>query len=239
MALKSEIIKTAYSHLIISGLTSDPTPEENLFALEMLEDMAREFDSRNICTGYNFNDEPDGCDESGVERQFLNAFKTNLAIRLISAFGKDIPPVLMAQANQSLSNMSARTAKVRQIQHPNRQPRGSGSTLRYNRWRRFFRDPAEAPQSCATNNLQVGEVNDYVEHYDVYLNKYEYIDSYTIEEDPGLMVEESSTDGTDISYRVKAVSTSESVSTFQALQITVTTTDGRVEKRQINFNVTD
>lgn len=239
MNLKSDIINTAYTHLIISGITSDPTPEETDFALDVLEDMANEFEARNICTGYNFQDEPDVNDESGLERQFFNAYKTNLAMRLISAFGKQIPPVLMSQANQSLSSMSARTAKVRQIQHPNRMPRGSGSTLRFNRWRRFFRDPAQAPISCDTNKLQIGEVNDYLEDFGAYLRDFEYIESYTIESTDALDIEESSNDDNIVYYRVKAVSTSETSSAYQLVRITITTTDQRIEKREINFNVTD
>lgn len=239
MNLKSDIINTAYTHLIISGITSDPTPEETDFALEVLEDMAHEFDARNICTGYNFQDEPDVNDESGLERQYFNAYKTNLAIRLISAFGKQVPPMLLAQANQSLSSMSARTAKVRQVSYQTRMPRGSGSTLRFNRWRRFFRDPAEAPQSCATNNLQIDEVNDYREDFGAYLRDFEYIESYTIESTDGLEIEESTNDDNIVYYRVKALSTSETNSAYQLVRITITTTDQRIEKREINFNVTD
>lgn len=239
MALKADIINTAYSHLVISGVSLGPSDEDTSLALDILEDMAAEFEARNICTGYNLQDEPDVNDESNVPRQFLNAFKTNLAIRLVAAFGKQAPPTLMTQANQSLSSMSARTAQVRQVQYPNRMPRGSGSTLRFNRYRRFFREAERAPISCATNQMRIGEINDYVEHFDSYLNEIEDIDTYTIQADAGLSIVSSSNETPDINYRVEATGTNKTGSTWQLVKITITTTEGRKEIREISFNITE
>lgn len=148
--LKIDIIDMAYAHILISGITLGPTNEDIDIALDILEDMAWEFYSRNICTGYNFQDEPNPNDEAEINRLFANAFKTNLAIRLLAAFGKVPPQTLVAQANQSLSNMSARTAKVRQVSYPNRQPRGSANSLRFNRWRRYYLPEEKESYKCYT-----------------------------------------------------------------------------------------
>lgn len=238
MALKQDLITTAYTHLTIFGISLGPSNEDTSFALDVLEDMAAELEARNICTGYNFQDEPDVNDESGLPRAFLNAFKTNLAIRLIAAFGKAVPPTLASQANQSLSSLSARTAKIRVTPYPSRQPRGSANTLRFNRWRRYYIPENQASQSCATNSMQIDEVNDYVEHYDAYLIENEDIDTFIIESTSGLNVISSSNTFTDINYRVEALSTSETGQAFQIIKLTVTTTDGRVDIREVSFNVT-
>ena len=58
--LKADVINRAYSKQRISGITSIPSSEDNELALETLEDLAHELEeARNICLGYNFEDEPD------------------------------------------------------------------------------------------------------------------------------------------------------------------------------------
>lgn len=238
---KIDVINDSYSQLRISGLTVDPGPEELELALNRLEDMAAEWETRNICTGYNFEDTPDPNSTTNIIRGYKYAYSTNLSVRLIADFNKQVPAELMKQATQSLSNLSARTAVVRQVQAPRRQARGSGSTLRYNRWNRFYRPVIEAPISCATNQMDIGDINDFIEHFDAYLDDGEVISSFTISADLGLTIVSSSLTSPDVDYRIEAVGgdAGNNRGGVYVVFIEVTTDAGRVEQRQVQFNLTE
>lgn len=237
MALKIDIIKGAYSQLAISGVTVGASNEDLKTALERLEDMAAEFQSRNICTEYNFQDKLNLNDESNIKREFFHAFKTNLAVRLIPDFIRDVPGTLIKQANQSLSNMSARTAKVRQVDYPTRMPTGSANTFRGNLLR-YNRPSNKPPQSCSTNYMHLGDINDFVEHFDSYLDNLEDIDSFIIESSSGINVITSTNSFTDVTYRVKATGSSGVRNDLNLeVKITITTTEGRVESRRVIFSI--
>jgi hypothetical protein len=240
MTLKVDIINGAYSLMRVSGLTKSPTDEDLELALERLEDMAEEFRGRNICTGYNFEDTPDPNSVHNVERKYWYAYKSNLAARLLADFGKQATPELIAGQRASYSFLSSDTAQVRSTQYPSRQPIGSGNNLRRYSWRQYYSPVEEAPISCATNKMIIDNVNDFVEHFDAYLNDGEVISSYTIEADTGLTIISSSNATPDINYRIRADGTSsEELNTLFQVKIVVTTDDSRVETRLINFELTE
>lgn len=239
VALKVDFISDAYSQLRISGITVDANPEELEVALTRLEDTAAEWFSRNICAGYNFEDEPDPNSDSGVPRAFWQAFSTNLAIRLIPDFNKEVPQALIQAARQSLSNLSARSAadRLKQVEYSSRQPRGSGNTLRYNRWNRFYRTQDVPPDSCDTNQITIGDTDDYVAHFDSYLDGGEAIIGFTIEADSGLTVNSSSLASPDINYRVTGKSNA-TLGNHQRVKIVIGTDTGRVKTRYVDFDIT-
>lgn len=236
MTLKSEIINDAFAQLRISGLTVIASPKNNEDALNRLEDMAEELEGRNICAGYNFEEAPDPSSEMGTERKFNQMFKTNLAIRLASDFGKIAPQLLLSQATQSLSSASSMVAaeNIRQVQPSRRSPIGSGNH-RNTAYRRYqYPDPLP-PNQCATNKLLIGETQDYIETFDTYLGG-ESIASYVITSDEGLSILSSSYTATAVSYRINAVDNS-TQGIWQQVKITITTDTTRVVTRLINFEV--
>ncbi len=238
VCLKVDLISEAYSQLRISGLTVEPTPEDLEVALNRLEDIAHEYDSRNIKVGYNFEVDPDPNSDSNIPRAFKQAFATNLAVRLIPDFNKAVPEMLGRMAMQSLSNMSARVASnnARQTEYPRRFPRGSGSTLRYNRWQRFYRDPPRAPQGSPL--LNVGEINDFKEDFSDYLINQEEIQSFTISADDAVVIVSSSNDSPVISYRLEGEARAENrAQSLYNVTIVITTDTGRVSERVIAYNV--
>jgi hypothetical protein len=240
MTLKVDLINGAYKRLRISGITKSPTPENLELGLDQLENMAEEFRGRNICVDYNFEDTPDLNSVHNIERKYWYAFETNLAVRLFADFygDKPVPPTLLISQQQSFSFLSASTAPIRATQYPARQPRGSGSSLKYNRWQRFYRPAAEAPLSCETNTMYKSEVDDFVEHFDAYLNDGETISSFAITADTGLTINSSSNATPDINYQILATGTSGN-DTLLRVKIVVTTSDSRVETRFINFELLD
>lgn len=232
---KIDIIVGAYSQLRISGITRSPTPEDLELALCRLENMAAEWGTTSDDAGYFFEDEPDPNSPSGLIRGYRNAFETNLAVRLIPDFNKQIPPALELGASQSLSNMIGRLAaqRMRHVDYPSRQPIGSGNSYQYSRWARFYRTGGNPPNASTSDSMFVGDVRDYVEHYDSYLNDGEVIASYSIVVDSGLTVVSDSLVSPDISYRIQAGTASENLSnTVYQITIVATTDAGRVETRR-------
>ena len=239
---KGEHINDAYAQLRISGLTVEPTPAEQEKALNRMEDMAAEFESRNICINYAFEEVPDPATISGVNVEFNYMMSTNLATRLIPDFGKktaknDSLSDLKKQASQSLSNASARTAIVNPVEYPTRMPIGSGNTFRWNRWRRFYKPKEPAPASCETEPMQLNTAGRFIATWADWLADGETITDFVIKVSDGLTLLDSQiqNDDTEVFYRVQADKKG-----FQKVTITIVTsisTPQNADVREINFNV--
>lgn len=239
---KSEVINDAYSQMRISGLTVNPTPEELQIALTRLEAMMHQLASRNIDVDYNFEDTPDPSSLTNVEPYAWQMLSTNLAVRLIPDFNKQVPQTLLNQATASLSTVSGVSAKkfTQETQYPRRQARGSGNTLRYNRWNRFYRNPPFAPSNSATNYVNPGDINDYIESFNAYLNDGETINTFSLEADTDLTILSATigTDELDINYTVEVSDNPTNTTTgFQRVVIQITTSDNRITSRKINFQI--
>lgn len=232
--MKIDIIVGAYDRMRISGITVNPGARENVIALRRLERMAARWQSKNICVGYNFEDQPDLNSDSNIPEEFRDAFESNLAFWLCTDYGKQPSQTLVLEQQSTLSQISSATAIVRPIKHPSRQPIGSGNTLRYNRYQKYYRPPIDAPVSCATIKMSIGDINDFTEHFESYLNGAEVISSYTIEADDGLTIVSDSLTSPDINYRIKADG---GITAFLQVKIVATTDTGRIETRIINFEL--
>ena len=180
MTLKIDLINGAYSKLRISGLTVIPGGEEIALGLERLEDMAEQWEGRNVCTGYFFEENPDPNTPHNVPRKFWSAYKANLAMRLVPDFGKQIDPSLAKEAAAGFSFVSAKTALIREVNYPSRQPIGSGNSLRYSRYTRFYVTPREAPLSCETVTMFIDDIDDFFFDFSAYLVASEDIATYTL-----------------------------------------------------------
>ena len=232
--LKSDIINGAYAQMRISGITVDPGPTELTVALRRLEGLANELHGRNICPGYYFEEEPDITSPSGLDRKYWYSFECILAMRLLSDFGKGmqdkIDPMLIKNASAQMSFLYSSTANPRQTQYPSRQSVGAGNRRPFSK---FFAPSVRAPNTCDTNQMIVGDINDFVEHFSSYLISPEVIDSYTIESDTGLTIVSDSLTSPDVFYRIEAVGGS-----VQRVKIVATTDDDRIITRIIYFELT-
>ena len=82
------------------------------------------------------------------------------------------------------------------------------------------------------------DVNDYIEHFDSYLDDGKTIASFNIQVDSGLMLESSSNTDDDVLYRIKAISSQNNNGSYiSQVTIIVTTSSSRVETRRIFFSV--
>ena len=242
MLTKNEVINNAYSQLRISGLTVDPQPGEIELALSRFEAMMAEYDGRNICLDYIFEESPTLSASTGVDIQFNQMMETNLAIRLVPDFGKQISQdnslaLLGKQATQSLSNASARSAIVNRNIYPRRQAIGSGNTVRWQRWRRFSQDKGAAPISCETVTMPLNTVKTITETWRDQLAVGEVIISTAVNYTPGLTEEEVSHTDTDVVFTVFTKSCGAQRATISV--VTNLTKPNNFDVRIINFNITD
>jgi hypothetical protein len=230
---KVDLISGAYSKLRISGLTVQPTPEDLELALTRLENTMAEIEGgRNICLGYNFEDQPDPNSVSNIPNWSYNGIESLLATKLIPDFNKQVPMQLMMQAGSEMSSISGRVARdrLKQVAYPDRMPVGSGNS-QYSRWYRFYRSGSSAPNDCATNYMLTGDISNFTAHFDSWLENSENVVSYTIAGSSKITVSNDALVSPDITYTVEAVSPS----SLETVTIVVTSDLGRVHTRIVNF----
>lgn len=231
---KGEIVTEAYAWLRISGLTTVPTPGEVTRGLTLLEAMAYELDSRNVCTNYVYEDSPDPSTQSGIDNAFWWAAAINLGARLAPFFGKVLSQDQSAQARGAISNWASRTSITRPILPPSRQPRGSGNTVRLPISRRFYPQTERAPISCKTEQITLGAINDYTYSFADYLKDGETILTLIYESSGGLTVTAESLADDLWSYTLEC---SEDATSYQTVTVTINTSSGRRQAFTIDFNV--
>ena len=240
---KAELLNRMYSKLRISGITVSPSPENNELALGKLESMMHEYKKRTACLKYNFEDEPDTSSKHNIAPEYWEPVATILALRVAPDFGKGdstpINPLLVQQASGAVSVIFSGTATPRETQYPNRQPIGSGNSIRYPRIRRFYSQEAETPNTCETKTMYIGDISSFVEDFNSYLKDSEFIDTFTIEANTGLTIVSSAknTEDTAIDYTISAVGNNDETNEALKLKIVVTTDASRVETRIIDFQL--
>lgn len=227
MALKSDHINDAFNQLRISGITVNPSPSEQGKALTRLENMMAQF---RLDVGYNFEETPDLNTPSGVDREHHHMIGTNLAVRLIPDFNKQVPDTLFRQASGSYSASCSIVAaqNIKQVQPSARMPRGSGNHYRYDEHQKYNPEPVVLVD---VNQLYLSDVNDYQESFTGYLAG-ETISSFTITPTDALTVNSSSNTDDVVNYRVTGASKG-----LGTVTIVVTTSSGRITTRVIQFEV--
>lgn len=239
--LKVDFIIDAFSQMRINGLTRGPTPGDLEIALRRLENMAAEWNSRNMDPGWNFEDEPDPNAPTNIQRSYFHAYSTNLAVRILPDFGKQATEDLRRQANQSLSFMSASIAanRVNEVFYSQRHPKGSGNDNYFNRWSRFYQDERAAANVSNLAEIFVDDQDDFFEQFDAFLREDETITDFEIVVDKGLeLIDSTLVDGEEVVYRIKGRADSESQRTAtRQVTIIATTSDDRVQTRRRYFQV--
>ena len=210
MTTKLDLVNSALSKIAISGITAPATPDDYQTLLFRLEGLMYEMErTRNICCDYNYTKNPDTGDPHGMDFALFEPISNILAIRVLQDYEIPPGPALSAAATAAISSLSAQTFRLQETQYPRRQARGSGNTLRYNRWQRFYRQPARVPVTCDTIRMTTREINDYEERFSDYLNPGETITAFSITPSPGLSVLNTRNDGFTIFYRLEALTPSQ------------------------------
>ena len=138
MKTKIDLVNDCFSMLLRTGVTVDASPEDITLALNRLEDIMAELESRNMITGYNFEDDPQPDSPSGLENWMNQAISLFLAKRVWPDFGpEDVNPALAVNATTAMSNLCARLANVRRVNYAERMPLGSGNQP-WQQYRKFY-----------------------------------------------------------------------------------------------------
>jgi hypothetical protein len=227
-ATKNDLILAAYEEMRISGLTVIPTANDNDLALRHLENLMAQLAGRNICVGYNFEENPNLSSLHNLERVYWYPIQMLLADRLLPSFGKTGTPEFIRNRSAAQSFLSSKCALIKQVPYPSRMPAAPGSEFYY---------PSEtAPMACTTHQMFIGDIEDFTESYTQYLKAGETIASYVLTADTGLTIESESLSSPVISYQVNAEGNSGAEETLQ-VKIVATTSDGRVTTRIIYFEL--
>lgn len=135
MATADDMIRQAYSRLVIRASETALQPDEIQDGLDVLNDMIAEWERL-----YHLGASPvaNVSDEVRIPRYADNTFKDHLALRLGPHFGKAIPADLRDNATTSLNNMLAANVFIGSVDLPDTLPTGSGNQCDDFDDRRFF-----------------------------------------------------------------------------------------------------
>jgi len=233
--LKGDIINGAYSRMRISGITKQPTTREVSVALERLEDMMASWGAWNIDIGYNFEEIPDSGTPHGLARVHLAGVKSNLALKLLSDYGKDAPMSLATEAGAAFAQLLASASKQPMTQYPARMPIGSGNR-QINNWQRFAPLSDTIEQDYSAYEMFTEDVKDFEENLASALrtDNTETITSFTVSAEDGVTIASSSLTSPVVSYRVQAGDTANS---RVVVTIVATTSLGQRITKQIFFSI--
>ena len=137
MANSLDIITGALRHLGIVAAEAPLSAEEIRDGLEELNDMGSEWEVTGLPTG--FEPTNDINKELAVPREYLGAFKSNLAVRLAPQFARAVSPALLQLATTTLNAMMTNIVfSDDEVSYPSTLPIGSGNECPDITDRRFF-----------------------------------------------------------------------------------------------------
>lgn len=231
---KGELVAAAFRKAQISGITTQPTGDELAGAVETLEDMMRELQSKNACINYEYEDEPLLGTDSKIDPMWYHAVQSRLGLLLCSDYGIEPSATLQRQAAQAWSNMIGKKTLPRQNAQPRTMPRGSGNTARMGVWSRYYGGDNRAPIDCDTVTLDVGETYPLTVDFSIFLTNGETISSFEVQDISGGITQTSQL--TEDLNGVELVVTGVMPGT-NSLVVKITTTLGRVNLEKVWFTV--
>lgn len=231
---KGELVAAAFRKAQISGITTQPTGDELAGAVETLEDMMRELQSKNACINYEYEDEPCLSTDSKVDPMWYHAIQSRLGLLLCSDYGIEPSATLQRQAAQAWSSMIGKKTLPRQNVQPRTMPRGSGNTARLGVWSRYYGGDNRAPIDCDTITLDVGETYPLTVDFGIFLTNGETISSFEIQDISGGITQTSQL--TEDLNGVELVIAGVMPGT-NSLVVKIATTLGRVNLEKVWFNV--
>ena len=165
---KGNLVSGTYALMRISGLTVDPSPEDNTLALQVADDYAEELKGSGLDVGWQYPVEygqSDPSDNSGVTTQIAGPFKKMLMRELVLAFGRETTQTLEMISNKGMRALENILVNVPDAQNPSTLSIGSG-----NEWGRLDRTFYSEPP--INNNAYYGfkgDVYNYTEDFSQWL----------------------------------------------------------------------
>ena len=228
MKTKIQLASMAFDELRINGITSNADSEDNVLALQSLEQLVSElpFD-----IGWRFESEPDPNSMSGIPLYAESAIYMALAVRIAPRYGKD-PAMIRSQASAAMSALVARVSRPRQISYPTRMPMGLGNRRAYPHSRQFMPIADVAPNSVNTENFVIGDSRQLSLDFTDFMLPNEIIASYTMTPTSGLIVSGQVRVDNVITFTVRADDTG-----YQLIVVSATGDAGTISNQRFDFQV--
>ena len=225
---KGDLITEALRKMKISGITAPPDAEDTQLMVQRLEGLLYELQDSGLNLQFNFTNDPDPADFHGMDFYAFQPISSILAFRSVQDFGLEPPQTLFMQARAGTDKLNSRSGreKLRQVAYSSRQPRGSGNTQRYIRWRTFYPEPFQTPLQPPAIRMRVGEILDFERNFAEELRANETIASVATDVSSGIAYTQRNLTPTAIEYRVEGLEDAEN--RIETIEFTVTTSTGRV-----------
>lgn len=127
---KGDLINGAYTILMISGITVNPSASDISIALDSADDLAGQLLNGGLDIGWQYPSAYGAStqnDTSGLSFATAGAFKKILAVELLPIFGKPASPELSKLYNDAMRTIEKYCVSVPEAQFPSTLPVGSGS----------------------------------------------------------------------------------------------------------------
>lgn len=126
---KRQFIEQAFDDIGLAGYVFDLQPEQLQSALRKLDTMMATWNAQGIRLAYPLPSSPQDSDinqETDVPDSAYEAIYSNLAIRIASSFGKQVPIEVKATAKQAYNVLLQRATQPIEMQLPRTMPAGAG-----------------------------------------------------------------------------------------------------------------
>lgn len=126
---KKQFIEQAFDDIGLAGYVFDLQPEQLQSALRKLDTMMATWNAQGIRLAYPLPPSPQDSDinqETDVPDSAYEAIYSNLAIRIASSFGKQVPIEVKATAKQAYNVLLQRATRPIEMQLPRTMPAGAG-----------------------------------------------------------------------------------------------------------------
>lgn len=126
---KKQFIEQAFDDIGLAGYVFDLQPEQLQSALRKLDTMMATWNAQGIRLAYPLPSSPQDSDinqETDVPDSAYEAIYSNLAIRIASSFGKQVPIEVKATAKQAYNVLLQRATQPIEMQLPRTMPAGAG-----------------------------------------------------------------------------------------------------------------
>ena len=230
MKTKIQLVSMAFDELRINGITSDADSEDNVLALQSLEQLLSEL---QFDIGWRFEAEPDPNSMSGIPQFAESAIYMALAVRIAPRYGKD-PAMIRTQASAAMSALIARVSRPRQISYSTRMPLGLGNRRQYPYSRQFMPVPDVAPNSVNTEEFVIGDSRQLSLDFTDFMLPNEVISTYTMTPTSGLIVSDQVLADNVITFTVLAKNTG-----YQLIVVSATGDAGTISNQRFDFQVND
>jgi len=160
---KGDFVRAALAKIGVTGFGYELQPDQLQDGLIVLENLMAAWDAQGIKCGYKFAETPESAQaesDAGLPDVAFRAVDNSLACDLADLYGKQVSQLVVAAASAGVSQLLATFAYIPEMAYPTRMPRGSGNTIRWTRYNRYYRqqDSLDADNAGPVETYGEGDI---------------------------------------------------------------------------------